>query len=75
MGSEDNDWAMEEERPAGRWGGRLLLFLLWQLPRPASPGIDAVGAGEAGGKLRLHAEREFSSGVHAVCWLRWGRCL
>ena len=76
VGTQEDDLAMEEERPMGRWGGRLLLF---QLRR--SSGIEAsdenlpADSAEAtsSSPLVLHYvdEREFQSGVHALCWLRY----
>ena len=64
VGSSEDDLAMEEERPAGRWGGRLLLFRLTH--RDASPADDARHEVQ----LECVDEREFQSGVHALCWQR-----
>ena len=77
VGSQEDDLIMEEERPAGRWGGRLLLFRLTRHADSATRSLtQRRGHGEAADPSCAHLdmqymdEREFQSGVHALCWLR-----
>ena len=73
VGSCGDDAAMEEERPLGRWGGRLLLFLVSSPPplraRSSQAHLPAAGR-QLHAQMQCVDERMFSSGVHAVCWLR-----
>ncbi|KAK9807352.1 hypothetical protein WJX73_004875 [Symbiochloris irregularis] len=70
VGSFEDDRAMEEERPMGRWGGRLLLFVLTSPGRTMQGSHVNLGQARQGGAVMQCADQKmFQSGVHALCWL------